>query len=295
LFLLRAAHLRQGFGEPPAGATQDGNRHLQIALHLFDRRRFGGRCLPLRFQKQFRLGENALANRAGAVPPGRIELSGLPRVATVLHESGGHPLAILHLDARHRHQILHRQLHAQHSFAHLLLDGFRQKFDQRQSPRYPTHAAVEAARQVIQTVTEALFHLRQQPALFQSGRVLTETQRTLQQQSFGLAHRPDCSFHRVPAQLLERRDALVAIDHQVTAGLAGGGHHDDGRLLAAVSQRRQQPALPVRLADSQMLPSPVQLVKLQLHRRLLGIQYARFRDWSFAAAGEVRREVSWDQ
>jgi hypothetical protein len=30
----------------------------------------------------------------------------------------------------------------------------------------------------------------------------------------------------------------------------------------------------VRLADSQMLPSPVQLVKLQLHRRLLGIQYA---------------------
>ena len=32
LFLLRAIHLRQGFGEPPAGAMQDGNRHLQIAL-----------------------------------------------------------------------------------------------------------------------------------------------------------------------------------------------------------------------------------------------------------------------
>jgi hypothetical protein len=32
--------------------------------------------------------------------------------------------------------------------------------------------------------------------------------------------------------------------------------------LAAIRQRRQQPALPVRLADSQMLPSPVQLVKL---------------------------------
>jgi transposase-like protein len=35
-----------------------------------------------------------------------------------------------------------------------------------------------------------------------------------------------------------------------------GDDHDDGRLLAALSQRRQQPALPVRLADSQMLPSP---------------------------------------
>src|SRR5450759_4986764 len=126
LFLWRAIHFRQGLGEPPAGAMQDGKRHLQIALHLFDRRRLGRRWLPLRFQKQFRLGENALANRACAVPPGGVELSGLPRVATVLHESGGHPLSILHLDARHRHQILHRQLRAQHSFAHLLLDSFRQ-------------------------------------------------------------------------------------------------------------------------------------------------------------------------
>jgi hypothetical protein len=51
----------------------------------------------------------------------------------------------------------------------------------------------------------------------------------------------------------------------------------------------------VRFADSQVLPSPVELVKLQLHRRLLGIQYARSRDWSFAAAGEVCREVLRDQ
>jgi hypothetical protein len=95
--------------------------------------------------------------------------------------------------------------------------------------------------------------------------------------------------------LFERDHALVAVDHQVTFLVVLGDDHDDRRLLAAFSQRRQQPALPVRLADSQMLPSPVELVKLQLHRRLLGIQYARLRDWSFAAAGEVRREVSWDQ
>ena len=133
LFLLRASHLRQGFGEPPAGAMQDGNRHLQIALQS-GRSRLGGWRLPLRFQKQFRRGEDALADHARALPPGGIELSGLPRIATVLHECGRHPRAVFQVDARHRHQILHRQLRAQRSFAHLLLDAFRQQLDQRQPP-----------------------------------------------------------------------------------------------------------------------------------------------------------------
>ena len=34
LFLLRGVHLRQGFGEPPASATQDGYRHLQFAIEV---------------------------------------------------------------------------------------------------------------------------------------------------------------------------------------------------------------------------------------------------------------------
>jgi len=32
LLLLPAVHLRQSFGEPPAGAVQDRNGHLQITL-----------------------------------------------------------------------------------------------------------------------------------------------------------------------------------------------------------------------------------------------------------------------
>jgi hypothetical protein len=160
LLLLSAVHLRQGFGEPLAGATQNGHRHLQFAIEGH-RGRLGDRRLPLGFQKQFRLGEDALADHARAVPPGGIELSGLPRVATVLDESGGHAPAVLHIDSRHRHQILHRQLRAQHSFAHLLLDRFRQQFDQRQAPRHPTHAAVEAARQFVERATKTLLHLHQ--------------------------------------------------------------------------------------------------------------------------------------
>jgi len=52
-------------------------------------------------------------------------LPGLPRVATVLGESGGHPLAVVHLDSCHWHQILHGQLRRNLSLAHLLLDRFR--------------------------------------------------------------------------------------------------------------------------------------------------------------------------
>jgi hypothetical protein len=124
LFLAPAVHLRQSFGQPPAGATQDGNRYLQVAFQS-RRHRPGGWRRPLRLQKQFRLGQDAFADHARAVPPGGIKLSGLPRVATVLDECGRHPHALFQVDARHRHQILHRQCRTQLSFSHLLLDGFR--------------------------------------------------------------------------------------------------------------------------------------------------------------------------
>src|ERR1035437_9873963 len=42
----------------------------------------------------------------------------------------------------------------------------------------------------------------------------------------------------------------MAVDHQVTVAVVLGDDHDDGRLLAALSQRRQQPALSERLADA---------------------------------------------
>ena len=157
----------------------------------------------------------------------------------MLGERRGHPLAVFEIDARHRHQILHRHVRGDFALAHLLLDSLRQKFDQRQPPRHPTHAAVKPAGQFIQSIAEALLHLRQQPPLLQRGLVLGETQRPLQQQGLGFAHRPDHRLHRVPAQLLERRDALVAVDDQVAVRLAFGGHHYDRRLLPGFGQRGQ--------------------------------------------------------
>jgi len=167
LLLLRSGHLRQGFGEPAAGATQNGKRHLQIALNLFGRGGLRRLRQALRFQKQFRFRENALANYPRAFAPRGIKLRRLPGIAAVLHESRGHALTVVRAAPRHRHQILHSDLRCDVSFADVALDRFRQQFDKRQSPRHPTDAAVETARQFVERVTEPLFHLRQQPALFE--------------------------------------------------------------------------------------------------------------------------------
>jgi hypothetical protein len=63
LFLLRLCHFRQSVGESPTGALQDGHRHLQL-VRDGNCSGTGGRHLPLRFQKQLRLGEETLAHHA---------------------------------------------------------------------------------------------------------------------------------------------------------------------------------------------------------------------------------------
>ena len=126
LLLLRRVHLRQSFGELAADAAQNGKRHFQIALDLFGCGRLRRLRLSLRFQKQFRFGENAFSNYARAFPPGGVKLGCLPRIAAVLHERLGHTFAVFGADARHRHQILHRDLCGDASFAHMPLNRFGQ-------------------------------------------------------------------------------------------------------------------------------------------------------------------------
>ena len=184
----------------------------------------------------------------------------------MLGEDRRDSLAILQALARHRHQKLQRHLRRDFALAYLPLDRFRQNLHQRKPPRYPAHATIEPPRQLIEPVAETLLQLGQQPTHLQRGLVFTQPQRAVQQHCRGLAHRPYHRLHRVPAQLLQRRDPLVAVDDYVSVRLTFGRYHHDGRLLSAVGQRRQQPPLTRRMAHSQVLPPPVELVKLQLHR-----------------------------
>ena len=194
-------------------------------------------------------------------------MPGFARIAVMLGQDRRHALAVLQALPRHRNQELHGHLRRNLALAHLLLDGLRQKLHQCQPPRHPAHAAIKSPRQLLQAVAKTLLHLGQQPPHFQRSLMFGEAQRAVQQHSRRFAHRPHHRFHRVSAQLLQRRNPLVAINDHVPIRLAFHRDHHDGRLLAALRQRCQQPPLPSRLAHTQMLPTPVELMKLQLHRQ----------------------------
>jgi hypothetical protein len=222
--------------------------------------------LSLRFEKQIGSIQNPLAHRRRTFAPRGIQLAGFTRIAVMLSEDRRHPLAVRQALARHWHQKLQRHLRQDLALPHLLLDRFRENLHQRQPPRHPAHATIKPARQLIETVAEALLQLGQQPTHLQCGLVFAQPQRAVEQHSRGLAHRPYHRLHRVPAQLLKRCDPLVAVDDHVAVRVAFRRHHHDGRLLSTAGQRRQQPPLPRRMAHPQVLPTPVELVKLQLHR-----------------------------
>ena len=115
----------------------------------------------------------------------------------------------------------------------MLLNRLGQQLDQGQAARHPTRTAVETARQLIERVVEALFHLRQQPALFKRAFLRTQAHGSRQEQRVGFAHIPDCGLDRVAAQLLERDDTLMAVDDQIRAVVFDD---DDGCLLPVLSQ-----------------------------------------------------------
>jgi hypothetical protein len=256
----------RGAGQTPVGAARDRYHQLQITQQFGHCvRRSIGFALPLRFQKQLGLFQNPLPNSGRSVSPGGVQLSGFPAAEPVLGQGLGHALAVCGTGSCYGHQILRRQVRRNRPAAHLLLHTFRKQFDQGQPARHPTGAAIKPAGQLLQAIAEALLQFRQQPALFQHRRPFGHAQRTGQHQRLGLVQGPHHGLHRVPPQLLQRCNALVAVDHQVTIRLLGHRHDNDRRLLSGGGQRSQQPTLSLRVSCPQALPTPLQLMKLQSH------------------------------
>lgn len=248
------------------GPLSDARYHLHIAQQFLE----GGGCcwgldLLLHFQKQLRLFKKALPDSGRSFSPSGIQLPGLPARKLVPRKRGGHLLTVLEIRARHGHQILHRHLRGDLARAHLLLHAVGKQLDQGQATRYPTHTAIELASQFLQAIAEPLLQLRQQPALFQGAVGLRPTQRAVQHQSLDFAQRPEHRFDRVPAELLESRDALVTVDDQIVIWLIRHSDDHDRRLLSRSGQRSQQLPLPLWRPHPQRFITAVQLMKLELH------------------------------
>jgi len=132
LLALRALQVRRGGGDAPTGPVDDRHRHFQIAQEFvglaWRRLRFH---LPLCFQEQLGLLENALTSLARAVAPGGVQLGGLPCVAVKFDECRGHLLAVLQAHARDRSQKLHGHMGADFAVADLLLNRLGKQVDQR--------------------------------------------------------------------------------------------------------------------------------------------------------------------
>jgi hypothetical protein len=96
--------------------------------------------------------------------------------------------------------------------AHLLLHTLGKQLDQAHPTRHPTRAAIKTPRQFLQSVVEALLQFHQKPTFFKSRLVVAGTHRPVQKQGLHFAQRPDHRLDRVPAQLLECRDSLIAVD-----------------------------------------------------------------------------------
>jgi len=109
------------------GAVHDRAHHLQVADQVGASSR-RGLLLPLAFEKQRRIVQNAFSDRSRSPPPGAVELRRLAVFAAMLSEDCRHALAVLQTRSRHRHQKLHRRLRRDFAFPHLLLNRLRQKF-----------------------------------------------------------------------------------------------------------------------------------------------------------------------
>jgi hypothetical protein len=118
--------LRPRAGQPSLGAVHDRAHHFQIAHQLGDAPG-RGLLLPLRFEKQRGIVQNALPDRSRSSAPGGIQLAGFAAIAVLLGQDGRHALAILQALPRHWHQKFHSHLRCDLAFAHLLLDRFRQE------------------------------------------------------------------------------------------------------------------------------------------------------------------------
>jgi hypothetical protein len=112
--------------------------------------------LSLHFQEQLGVCEDPFPNRRRRVSPSGVQLPRFTTGEVVLRKDLGHARAVFGAGTRHGHQEFHGHMSRERTAADLLLHAFWEQVHQCQAVRYPTHAVIKSARQLLHTVVEAL-------------------------------------------------------------------------------------------------------------------------------------------
>lgn len=138
-----------GADQAPVLPADDRYDHLEIPQQLGEEGRGGIRRALLHFPEQLGIFQDPFPNRRRGVSPSGVQLSGFPTGELVLRKSLGHAGAVLGAGTCHGHQEFHGHMSRERTTPDLLLHVFREQLYQRQPVRYPTHTAIESARQLL--------------------------------------------------------------------------------------------------------------------------------------------------
>lgn len=220
--------------------------------------------LTLRAQKELRVFDDPPAHVPRSLTPSAVQLAYLAARAVVLRDRLGERLAVLTLRTRQGHQVLHRRLGRDMTRADVLLHRDGQDLHQREPLRHPAHAPVESFRQVL-VAQGKIPEFLEQPGLLDRRLSLRRAERPEKDQRLRLAHVPHRRLDRVLPQALQKTHTPVAVDHLVPALFLAKRHHHDRYLLALLRERGEQPPLPLRTPQVQVLVPHLELVKFQVH------------------------------
>lgn len=222
----------------PRRTPCDRSHHVQVVDEGLGpvRLRWQVVCRTLRFlvhpEDQKGVGDHERSHLRGATEVGVIEAAHLPRAEGTRGDRFHEPQAVRRVGARQGHQVLHRRVRDEAAFLHSVLHERRQVTHQTQPARDPTHAAVEAPRQLLHRKGVVLVQRTKQPPLLERGVGRLAVKKLTKDQRLGFAHLPTDGADRIAVQLSQAPDPFVTIDHDVLAGDTAGA-------LPAVSSARR--------------------------------------------------------
>jgi len=182
------------FAQAFESASGHRSQHVEVVLKLVSGTlgRSPGRLLPFGacLEHEQRIREHERPSLRAARAKGRHELPDLPGRQLLAGDRLDETLASFPIGARQRDQALHRRVRRELTAKHTTLDRFRKVTNQRESAAHPTHASIEAPREILQRQPEPQVHLPQPQSLLERRLLRGGPHQPAKKKCFGLFQVP---------------------------------------------------------------------------------------------------------